>query len=219
MNAAAHTPIRVYLVEDHVAVRQGVTLLLAQEGITICGETHRVSTAAQEIVSKSPTVVIVDLSLENEDGIDLLSALDPHCASKTLVYTMHEDLKNIERAFAAGAAAYVSKRESAETFILAVRKAASGEKYMSPRIARVTAEKLGRAVSPQEPASVKQTLSPQELKVYEALGIGCSTDDIAELMHISPKTVESYYSRILLKLNIPGMHTLRRRAIADCNHL
>lgn len=201
-------PIRILLVDDHPAVRQGLALLLAPEGIAVCAEAGGRSEALALAEEHHPDVAIVDLSLDREDGLVLVAELH-HRAVPVLVYSMHGDARRVSTAFAAGAQGYVSKRELHGVLVQAIREVAAGNRFVSPNAAAALAE--GLSGLPAEEAMLR--LSPKERAVYDLLGQGADTLDIASAMHISGHTVESYYARILMKLGLRGMHELRRQAI------
>jgi DNA-binding NarL/FixJ family response regulator len=197
------------MVDDHPAVREGLRLLLEQEGMLICGESGEVETALKEVPAASPDLVMVDLSLGQESGLTLLRSLSGLVPEvPLLVYSMHEDSFHIEQAFAAGASGYVTKREVSAMLTLAIGELLAGRGYASPR-----AERLLGAVPHEERRA--EPLSPRELLVYRLLGEGYATAGIAEELAVSRRTVDSYYARILEKLCIHGMEELRRHAAAN----
>ncbi len=195
--------IRLLMVEDHLAVRQGLRLLLEQEGIQVCAEADSIETALQSFVRVSPDLVMVDLSLGDEDGLDLLRLLSRENPDlPLLVYSMFEDLTHVDRALRAGAGAYVTKREASRVLAHAIRECIAGRRFLSPRIA-------------QKWAGAGPALSLQEQQVFELMGQGLTASAIAARLDLSPRTVESYYSRMQAKLGLSGMKELRQRAIAE----
>lgn len=209
MSGDSRAPVRLFMVDDHPAVRQGLRLLLEQEGILICGEAGDCATALQEIPVSSPDLVMVDLSLGKESGLTLLRSLAGLAREvPLLVYSMHEDSFHIGQAFSSGASGYVTKREISSVLTLAIGELLAGRRYASPR-----AEAILGAV-PAEGATT-EPLSPRELQVYRFLGEGYTTAGIAEELGVSRRTVDSYYARILEKLELHGMEELHRRAAAN----
>ncbi len=200
--------IRVVLVDDHPAVRQGLALLLAPEGIEVCAEAGGRAEALARVEERRPDLAIVDLSLDGEDGLALVADLHER-AVPVLVYSMHDDARRVGSAFAAGALGYVTKRAFHRVLVQAIREVAAGRRFVSPGAAAALAE--GLAGSRADDAVGK--LSPHERKVYELLGRGEGAFEIAAALHISNHTVESYYARILVKLGMNGMQELRRHAI------
>jgi DNA-binding NarL/FixJ family response regulator len=156
-----------------------------------------------------PDVAIIDLSLDGEDGLELIVRLHQRRVP-VLVYSMHSDAQRVAGAFASGAFGYVTKRERQEVLIQGIREVASGRRFVSPIAAAAVAEVL--TDSPAHGGVEK--LSPHERKVYNLLGEGADTFQIAAALNISNHTVESYYSRILVKLGLHSMRDLRHHAIA-----
>jgi len=201
-------PIHILIVDDHPAVRQGVAVLLAPDGIEVCAEAERPDEALQRLGECHPDVALVDLSLDGEDGTPLIAQL---CARgvKVLVYSMYHDARRVSAAFAAGALGYVTKREFHNILVDGIRAVAAGRRYASPKAGAALAES---AAGIPTPASARP-LSPKEAEVYLALGHGMDADEIAAALGIGESTVQTYFDRLLVKLNLKGMHELRRRAI------
>lgn len=201
--------LRVLIVDDHPAVRQGLGVLLEPEGIIVCAEADGRAEALAACRQHRPDVVLVDLSLGDEDGATLLADLRD-LGLLPIVYSMHEDGGHVKRAFAAGALGYVTKREVHRVLVQAIVEVAAGRRFVSPRAALGMAD---QAVDDQTPNGLSE-LSRQEQEVYRLSGTGETTKGIAAAMKISTRTVESYFDRILVKLNLAGMHELRRHAIS-----
>ncbi len=202
------SPVRVLIVDDHPAIRQGLALLLAPEGVEVCAEAGGRTEALAHWVEERPDLAIVDLSLENEDGLPLISELR-RLQAPVLVYSMHNDAHRIRGAFAAGALGYVTKRELHAVLVEAIREVAAGRRFLSPH---ATAALAGSSTAQNAGAEIDR-LSVQEQEVYRLLGRGSGTLEIADTLKISAHTVESYYARIRLKLRIERMQELRRHAI------
>ena len=200
------TMARIFLADDHPAVRQGLAMLLTQHGHAVCGEAESRAQALAMIDARGADLAIVDLSLGEDSGLDLL----PDLAARdvpVLVYSMHEDPETIERAFAAGAAGYVSKREISEALLEGVGEVLAGRSFIGQRAAQALA---GRLVGGEKDA---RTLSEQEKQVLRLLGQGDSVADIAVALNLSARTVETYCARIREKLGLGGMKALRKHAI------
>lgn len=205
---AVEEPIRILLVDDHPAMREGLALLLAPEGITVCASASSSADALALASAIPPDLALVDLSLGSENGLALIADLHAR-GVPTLVYSMHEDAGHVESAFSAGALGYVTKRELHRVLVDAIREVAAGRRSLSPNAGVVLAERVTRP-----PASdFEQELSAQERQVFRLLGQGEGIREIAETMGISPRTVESYCARIQDKLGLDGMRELRRHAI------
>jgi len=201
--------LSVLVVDDHPAVRQGLGALLTPEGIDVCAEASRRTEVLAGLNRCRPDLAIVDLSLDGEDGLALVADLHLR-GMPVLVYSMHSEVRCVRDALAAGALGYVTKREFNDVLVQAIRDVAAGRRFVSP----VAAAALAESVTGTPADSAVQKLSPQEQRVYELIGRGADIFDIAADLHVSTHTVESYYTRVLLKLDLNGMHELRRHAIA-----
>jgi len=200
--------VRVFLVDDHPAVREGLSLLLSSKGLLVCGEADCRADALSRLSSAAAAVVLVDLSLGAENGIDLISNLR-ESGVKVLVYSMHDDRERIEAALAAGANGYVTKREMATTLLEAISSVLAGECYLSP----VATEALQQGTEPEDRRPVMARLSEREQKLFCKMGEGYSTSDLAQHFAISVSTVETYYARILDKLKLSRTKDMRLIAI------
>jgi DNA-binding NarL/FixJ family response regulator len=203
---------RVFLVDDHPIVRQGLTLLIDQEpDLVVCGEAVDAASVPDALVALAPDVVILDLSLGGRDGLDLLKLIRATAATlPVLVLSMHDESVYAVRALRAGANGYIMKQEATEKVLDAIRRIIRGEVYVSERIARRVLEQL--VARPARRASV-DCLSDRELEVFRLIGDGRGTRDIAESLHLSIKTVESYQAHIKDKLALSGARALMQRAI------
>jgi DNA-binding NarL/FixJ family response regulator len=193
----------VFLVDDHPLVRQGLSLLLAQSGFTVSGEADSLEATLTHPGLGTSQVVVLDLTLDRATGLDLIPALCRR-GLRVVVYSMHEDPTLVQRALAAGATGYVTKREAAQSLPAAIRTVIGGGASISPRAAAALAL---HAAAPE--------LSPQQQQLLDLLGQGCTAEEIAARLHISPRTVETYCTRLMDKLGLTGMRDLRRHAIAD----
>jgi DNA-binding NarL/FixJ family response regulator len=202
------TAARIFMIDDHPAVRAGLRLLLEQQGMVVCGEAADSESTLAGVAATAPDLVLVDLSLGNDSGLTLLRDLAnllPGVA--LLVYSMHEDAFHVQQAFAAGASGYLTKREMAPLLFEAIHDLLAGRVYASPRAAEI----LGAL--PGDPRHAGP-LSPRELEVYALLGQGYGATAIALQLGVSRRTVDTFFSRILSKLGIPSMEELRRHAVA-----
>jgi len=208
MNNAAQKKAKIFLIDDHPMVRRGLKELLEQESHIICGEAKNRQETIGKIGSLTADIAFLDLSLGRESGLDLIEDLQKQ-GIRVLVYSMHEDVETIERAFGAGADGYVCKREIEEVLFQAVDDLMAGGRHVSPRVARSIANKsLFASKEPRE-----QRLSERENDVLNRLGCGETKADIASALFISPRTVETYFYRIIEKLELTGMKQLRQYAI------
>lgn len=199
---------QVFLLDDHPAVREGLSILLSRHGFAICGEASNLKEALFKLSMISPDLVLVDLSLENENGLDLIKELQS-AGVKSLVYSMHDDARSIRSAVAAGAQGYVTKREMVGILRDAIDTIVTGGNYIS----QVAAKALEAEPANGENFSVVDQLSAREQQIFEQVGEGYSTADIAETLEISISTVETNIARIILKLGFTGTKEMRRFAI------
>ena len=206
--------IKVLLVDDHPLVREGLVNLISQEAdLQICGEASNEPQALEIIRTAQPHVAIVDISLESGSGIELIKSIKAMFPAVTvLVLSMHDESLYAERALRAGARGYVMKREAAKKVIQAIRCVLAGQLYVSDKIAALMAEKFieGR---PTATASPIEQLSNRELEVFQLLGLGHNTRQIADHLHVGFKTVQAYCARIKEKLKLANATELLREAI------
>jgi DNA-binding NarL/FixJ family response regulator len=211
---AVRTKHRVFVVDDHPIVRQGLALLIDQEpDLEVCGEAEEVHSALAAITASRPDVLLLDISLPGPDGIELLKAIrssDP--GLPVLVLSMHDESVYAERALRAGANGYIMKQEATENVLVALRRILRREMYVSDRVASTMLRQLagGPGKAGQAPLA---RLSDRELEVFRLIGEGRATRQIAEELHLSVKTVESYQAHIKEKLGLQGSRDLVQRAI------
>ncbi|MBW8782931.1 MAG: response regulator transcription factor [Verrucomicrobia bacterium] len=205
------SPTRVFIVDDHPLVREWLMALLHQtEDLIVSGQAEGVREGVAAMLLDPPDVAIVDLSLKNSSGLDLIAELaDQLPVVRVVVLSMHEETFYAERALRAGARGYVMKRESTEQIVEAIREVCAGRLYASPALLGRLAERMvGRPVI----GSV-ETLSNRELDVFRRLGNGHSTRRIAEELNVSIKTIQAYCARIKEKLSYADASELVRDAV------
>jgi len=206
--------IKVLLVDDHPLVREGLVNLIAQQpDLEVCGEAGNEPQALALIDAAKPDVAVVDITLENGSGIELIKSIKAgHPGVAVLVLSMHDESLYAERALHAGARGYIMKREAARNVIQGIRTVCAGKLYVSEKISALMAEKFvgGRTAAPASPV---EQLSDRELEVFQLLGCGQSTRQIAEHLHVGFKTVQAYCARIKEKLHLANATELLRAAI------
>jgi DNA-binding NarL/FixJ family response regulator len=204
---------RVLIVDDHPVVRRGLNALLADEpDVEVCGEAEDVEEAIERVGVTEPEVVVVDISLKNGNGIRLISEIKARYPDvRCLVWSMFDDNLFAERALRAGAAGYINKREPTERLIQAIRMVLRGEVYLSEPMTRCLVERISGGQDLNEDPIHR--LSDRELEVFELIGHGNTTQEIAAKLHLSPKTVEAHRERIKLKLDLKNGVELNRRAV------
>jgi DNA-binding NarL/FixJ family response regulator len=207
---------RIFLVDDHPLVREWLTNLLNQQpNLEVCGEAETAADALHGIAATKPELAIIDISLNAASGLELVKDLCiQHPSVALLVLSMHEEELYAERAMRAGARGYVRKRETSKNILAAIRRVLEGGIYISEKLSNAMAVKFLKG---QEAVGIAQSrveqLSDRELEVFQLLGQGKSTSQIAEQLHISLKTVQAYSVRAKEKLGLTTAAELVREAI------
>lgn len=207
-------PARVLIVDDHEMLRHGMRLLLAQQkDLEVCAEASDESSAIRQYRSVSPNLVIVDLSLKTGNGIDLIKRLKSVDANaRILVYSMHDEQVYAERALRAGAMGYVTKQKPARAILQGIRDVLRGKLHFSEELTQRVLERVA-ANEPISQTSPVDNLSDRELEVFEMIGRGLTTRAIADRLHLSPRTVDTYRERLKIKLVLANAAELHYRAI------
>jgi len=206
---------KVLIVDDHPILRKGLTLLINQEpDLIVCAEAEHAQMALDVIDSVSPDMAIVDISLPGIDGIELIKMLRlRHKDLPVLVVSMHDEALYAERSLRAGARGYIMKQEALEKVLVAIRKVLDGEIFVSERVTTKMLEKFVSTEGIRETTSPIDLLSNRELTVFRLIGQGHKTRQIAEKLHLSIKTVESYRAHIKDKLKLTDGTDLLKYAI------
>ena len=215
MNAGAVTAKKgIFLVDDHPLVREWLTNLINQQpDLVVCGEAETGPQAMQDIIKLKPDVAIVDISLKDSSGIELIKDLRQTApGAVVLVLSMHEEVHYAERALRAGARGYIVKRETTRKVIPAIRQVLAGGVYLSEQVANALATQFVTGKGTPRHSPVDQ-LSDRELEVFELLGQGRGTRQIAETLKVSVKTVQAYCARIKEKLSLASATELLREAV------
>ncbi len=207
----------IALVDDHPILRQGVKMTLAMEpDLHVCGEATNIQDALKVIESQTPDLVIVDICLDSENGLDLVKYLAQHAPQiRILVYSVRDEGIYAQRALQYGATGYLSKNSVCSELISAVRSVLHGKVYVSPNMSRKLLEKM---VGPRKAASSTdaplENLTSRELEVFEYLGSGLTSAQIAARLGVSSKTVDTYKDHLKRKLNLKSGLELLRYAMA-----
>ena len=203
---------KVAVVDDHPIVRQGLCQAIAREAdLQVCAEASGIEEALRKIDGTCPDVLVIDLSLDGENGIDLIDYAKSRApAVRILVYSAHDEETFAGRVLRAGGLGFINKREPISKVVEAIRQVLRGEVYLSPQMTKSLLHRaaLGKTLD-AEPIS---TLSDRELQVFQLIGEGLSTIQIAHKLQLSPKTVESHRKTIKQKLNVQTSSQLSRRA-------
>jgi DNA-binding NarL/FixJ family response regulator len=205
---------RILIVDDHPLVCQGLGQMIEDEpGLELSGLANEASEAMRLIEQTNPHLVVVDISLKDSNGLELIKQIKArHPEVKMLVSSMHDESLYAERALRAGAMGYINKQEAPDKVIQGFRQVLSGQVYLSARMAdRI----LHRVVEGEEELnrSPIDTLSDRELEVFELIGKGMTTRQIAKRLHLSPKTIETHREHIKFKLNLKNINELVRHAV------
>ena len=205
---------RILVVDDHPVVREGLTYLIdEQEDLVVCGTAENIPQAIKAIGDLKPDMVTVDISLKDASGLELIKVIKTQFPElPVLALSVHPEQFYAERAIRAGAKGYITKREDTGEIIAAIREVLDGGIYLSRTMTeRLLHSLVGNSKSDLE-ASPIDRLTDRELEVFSLLGQGRGTRQIAENLHVSVKTVETYRLRITEKLNIAGAAELLRSA-------
>lgn len=205
----------ILLVDDHPMVRERLAEIINREpDLEVCAEAEDRYAALDRIREHDPELVIVDITLKNSDGLELIK--DIHAgwpALLMLVVSMHDESLYAERVIRAGARGYITKQHATRSILLAIRRVLDGQVFLSPTMA---SQIIGRITSPATANACGpiDLLADRELRVFELTGKGLNTREIARELHIGVKTVETYRHRIREKLHFENPTDLLRSAIA-----
>jgi DNA-binding NarL/FixJ family response regulator len=209
----ANLAARIVIVDDHPMIREGLAAVLQnQPSLELCGVAADVDDAIRIVRKTAPDLAIVDVSLKTGNGIDLvkrLKAITPTLI--VLVWSMHAESLYAERALRAGARGYVNKGQDTDEIVGAIYTVLDGRTYVSAELSERLIERALGTVKPSE--QWVETLTDRELEVFELLGQGLTTQQIADRMRVSRKTVETFRARIKEKLGLTNAHELLQHAM------
>src|SRR5213082_407554 len=205
---------RIVIVDDHPLFRKGLEQLIhSEDGFAVCGEANNAPEAMDVIRKLNPDLAIVDLSLPGANGIELIKNIRAEFPRlPILVLSMHDESLYAVRALRAGADGYVMKHEAMANVIQAIREILNGRPYLSPAMAAQVITKFAHRQAEGENDAVER-LSDRELEILELIGKGNEVRQIAKLLHLSPKTVETHRAHIKEKLNLASAHQVGRFAV------
>jgi DNA-binding NarL/FixJ family response regulator len=213
---------RVLVVDDHPLVREGLANLInAQQDLIVCGEAEDSAEAVTRMVKARPDVALVDISLKNESGLELVKHLASQFPQVALiVFSMHDEMLYADRALRAGARGYVMKREASKNVLASIRGVLEGDVYVSERVTSKMAKALclSRKATTSSPV---ERLSDRELEIFRLLGQGRTTSQIAVDLSLSLKTVQAYCARAKVKFGVTSLVELLRAAFRweDASHV
>lgn len=202
----------IYLVDDHALMRDGLRVVLEHGGHRVVGETGDVGQALVDIPRLTPSVVLVDLSLDLRSGLELLEQLPARTPfTRYIVLTMLAQPGHVVEALRLGASGYVLKGSPASEVLNAVQRVCQGHRHLGPGVQ----ELADRALTAAPAGGLFGLLSSRERQIVALVVRGRSSAAIGELLHLSPKTVDTYRSRIMTKLEVPDVPALVRLAIRE----
>lgn len=207
--------IRLVVADDHKIVREGLRSLLEREpGIDVAAEADNGREAMKLAVELKPDVVLMDLSMPDMNGIEATRRIaETSGGSRVLALSMHSDKRFVVEALAAGAKGYLLKDCASEELVGAIRTVAAGDTYLSPKIAGlIVSDYLGKGPSTPTPST---RLTTREREVLQLFAEGKSTKEVAFLLSVSVKTIETHRIQIMRKLNIRSLAELTKYAIRE----
>lgn len=206
---------RVLLVDDHPVLCEGLAQRINEEpDLEVCGQARDAHAALEAIEKLRPDIAIVDISLGEGNGVELVKDVKVrHPDLPTLVLSMHDEALYAERSLHAGAKGYVMKQEQTAVLLHAIRQVLLGQVYLSEKVKNAIVNRMGGNAPEGKITSVAQKLSDRELEVFQLIGDGYATHEIARRLHLSTKTVASHREHIKLKLNLKTGEELARFAI------
>jgi DNA-binding NarL/FixJ family response regulator len=205
---------RILLVDDHPMVRERLAEIINREAdLIVSGEAEDRQEAIDAILAKPPDLVIVDLTLKNSDGLELIKDIRTRWPRmRMLVVSMHDESLYAERVIRAGAMGYITKQEATRNILLAIRRVLSGTIYLNEKIANRILTRLTHHADPIT-ATPAELLADREFQVFELTGHGLNTHQIADRLNVAVKTVETYRARIKEKLKLKDPSDLLQLAI------
>ena len=226
MNPSPSGPVarksRVFIVDDHPLVREGLTNLInGQDDFIVCGEAKDSAEAIDGITKERPDVALIDISLPHESGLELIKQLVRRFPEVALiVLSMHDEGLYAERALRAGARGYVMKHETSKSVLASIRRVLAGGTYVSERIVNRMALRLSKSRRAAASSPVER-LSDRELEIFQLLGQGRTPSEIAGDLNLSLKTVQAYCARAKEKFGVTSLTELLRAAIRwdDASHV
>ena len=204
---------RILIVDDHPMMRDGLTMRInSQEDMLVCGEAACENEAVELVMQTCPDLVLVDISLQSGNGIELVKRIRLlNAETKILVVSTFQESLYAERALRAGALGYLNKQESNDKLLEAIRTVLKGERFVSPEITqRLVSQALGKQSLTDDPLKM---LTDRELEIFRLIGAGNSTSTIAEQLFLSPHTVDTHRENIKKKLGFKNAAELNRQAI------
>ena len=198
------TRARIMIVDDHPAVREAlVSRIGRQPDLEVCGEAADVSEALRMVADTAPDLVVIEIAFKGGSGIDLIKRIkDRNDSVRMLVWSMHSESLYAERALRAGALGYINKDQAMDKIVEAIRRVLDGKVYLSDAMAEKMLHRSVGGGRKEAARSPLDALADRELEVFRLIGQGVKTAEIAERLHLSIKTIETYRDRIRQKLDL-----------------
>lgn len=206
---------KIYILDDHPLIREGLSKLINQEDdMSVTGMAAEGSIALEDLSRMNPDIIIVDLSLKDINGLDFIKAVRTRYPQiNTMVLSMHDENIYAERALKAGARGYIMKQEAAETVIDGIRSIVTGNIYVSEKIKSVLLDRIAGNLQRATGILPQECLTNRELEVFQLIGQGLATREIAQRLGLSTKTVEAHREHIKEKLHLNNGNELILTAI------
>ena len=207
--------IKVFIVDDHKMVREGFRLLLETDpDIVVLGEAGNGRDAVKKVINESPDVVLMDIAMKGLNGIEATDQIvKEYPAIKVIILSMHSSSLHIFRAFKAGAMGYILKESAGEDVIKAIHMVNNGRMFLGEKVSRLMVQDYVKTREIKDINDPLARLSPREREILQLLVEGNSNSEIAEILYLSPKTIETYRSHLLKKLGISDLPGLVKFAI------
>lgn len=214
-------PIRIFLADDHAVLRAGLKALLnAEPDMEVVGEAEDGEACVRQVTLLRPDVVLLDINMPRCNGLEALKSLQEQTpGTRVLVLTMHDDPGYLRQVLASGGAGYVLKQAASEELLSAIRAVHGGGIYLHPQHTRVLLEDISERQRPDQvsPVSEKEeryrSLSEREAQIFKLVALGHRNSEIAEMLYLSVKTVETYKARLMHKLGVRSRAALVRYAL------
>ncbi|MBU3950890.1 MAG: response regulator transcription factor [Proteobacteria bacterium] len=205
---------KIFIVDDHPVFRKGLAQLIDEEAdLRVTGEAESVTQAIRLIQTEVPDLMIVDLTLKDKSGLELIEYLKEHFPKlPVLVISMHDESLYAERVLRAGALGYITKQEMTGNVVFAIHQVIAGKRYISSDMVDALLGKM-MAGPKGEGKSPIEILSNRELEVFQLIGQGFSRGEIADLLHLSVKTIGTYRENIKRKMNLKTATELMKHAV------
>jgi DNA-binding NarL/FixJ family response regulator len=205
------TPVTVFVADDHAIVRDGlVAHLSAQPDLSVIGTASNGRDALSQILARAPQIAVLDISMPELDGIEVTRRIVAERPDvRVIILSMHGGAQHIFQALEAGVRGYLLKESAGREIIEAIRAVQAGRRYLSPKVAEIVAENVGTRGG----ANPLESLSRREREILKLVADGHSSAEIGAKLHLSPKTVDSYRSRMMQKLHLPDLVAVIKFAI------